>query len=122
VDLTPLISQQQQTIGGYGNGGFKINQEWVSGSLMLFAGQRLPLALTDAAQLTLDMLAPLLTSGTDILLIGTGQRTAFINPALRKALKDRRLAVDSMDTGAACRTYNVLLMEERRVAAILIAV
>ena len=57
-----------------------------------------------------------------ILLIGCGQGAAMISPALRQALRAAGAVIDAMDTGAACRTYNVLLAEERRVAAALIAV
>jgi uncharacterized protein len=56
------------------------------------------------------------------LLIGCGARMAFVPRALRDALKAGGIACDGMDTGAACRTYNVLLAEDRRVAAALIAV
>ena len=43
-----------------------------------------------------------------------------VAPALRAALKARGIAIEAMDTGAACRTYNVLLAEDRRVAAALL--
>ena len=59
--------------------------------------------------------------GVELLLVGTGNVLA-INPALRSALKGRGIAVEFMDSGAACRTYNVLLGEERRVATALVAI
>ena len=46
----------------------------------------------------------------------------FVPPALRNALRTAGIVIDAMDTGAACRTYNVLMSEDRRVAAALIAV
>jgi uncharacterized protein len=58
-------------------------------------------------------------SATELLLIGTGARHEMIAPALRNALKEMGLAVDTMDTGAACRTFNILLGEGRRVAVAL---
>jgi uncharacterized protein len=58
----------------------------------------------------------------DLLLIGCGRRMALVPPALRQTVRDGGVVIDSMDTGAACRTYNVLLAEDRRVAAALIAV
>lgn len=57
-----------------------------------------------------------------VLLVGCGRRMTLLAPDLRKALRDAGLVVDVMDTGAACRTYNVLLGEKRPVAAALIAV
>ena len=56
----------------------------------------------------------------EILLIGSGATFEMAPAVLRKALSARRIAVESMDTGAACRTYNVLMAEDRRVAAALI--
>jgi uncharacterized protein len=55
-----------------------------------------------------------------IVLLGTGQRQRFPHPALLRALIDRRIGVEVMDSGAACRTYNVLMAEGREVAAALI--
>lgn len=58
----------------------------------------------------------------DLILIGTGSRLALLPAALRKDLRAMGFAFDAMDTGAACRTYNVLIGEERRVAAALIPI
>ncbi len=56
------------------------------------------------------------------LLIGTGRDMAAIAPALRQQFRDRNIVVETMATGAAIRTYNVLLDEKRPIAALLIAV
>jgi uncharacterized protein len=58
----------------------------------------------------------------ELLLIGTGARMAQIDRTLRQALRADGVVIEVMDTGAACRTYNVLMAEGRRVAAALIAV
>jgi uncharacterized protein len=58
----------------------------------------------------------------ELLLVGTGGRMAQIDRTLRQALRADGVVVEVMDTGAACRTYNVLMAEGRRVAAALIAV
>jgi uncharacterized protein len=58
----------------------------------------------------------------EILLIGCGTRAKLIEPNLLADLKNAGIAVESMDTGAACRTFNVLIAEDRRVAAALIPV
>ena len=57
-----------------------------------------------------------------LLLLGTGRRQVFPAPELRRAFCDVNIALEAMDTGAACRTYNVLLAEGRPVGAALIAV
>ena len=58
----------------------------------------------------------------EILLLGCGPELVFVGKALRAAVRALGPVLEPMDTGAACRTYNVLLAEERRVAAALIAV
>ncbi|HLY56713.1 MAG TPA: Mth938-like domain-containing protein, partial [Stellaceae bacterium] len=55
-----------------------------------------------------------------ILLVGTGKAMQPFPRPVRQALRDAGITVDAMDTGAACRTYGVLLAEERRVAAALL--
>ncbi|MBT5456184.1 MAG: hypothetical protein HOK82_06230, partial [Rhodospirillaceae bacterium] len=60
--------------------------------------------------------------GGGVLLIGTGTTIVMLDPALRVALRRFGLGLEIMDTGAACRTFNVLLAEERSVIAALIAV
>jgi uncharacterized protein len=72
-------------------------------------------AVTEAA------LAPVFEhGGVELLLLGLGRRMAPVAPALRAALKAHGIAVEAMDTGAACRTYNLLVAEDRRVAAALL--
>ena len=73
---------------------------------------------------TLDSLGPIreVEPPAEILLIGVGERPMLLPPALRVALKAWGLAVEAMPTSAACRTFNVLLAEERRVVAALLAI
>jgi uncharacterized protein len=71
--------------------------------------------------LTADSLAPVVAhGGIELLLLGLGRRITPVAAGLRAWLKAGGVALDIMDTGAACRTYNVLLAEERRVAAALL--
>ena len=69
-------------------------------------------------------LAPLMAAGrhVDLLLLGCGARPAAISLQLRQTLRQAGIVVETMGTGAACRTYNVLLAEGRHVAAALIAI
>jgi uncharacterized protein len=123
MDITPLVPKSRQVITGYGNGGFKLNHQFTQGSLLLFPEHSQPWNVTDINKLTLEDLAPVLNAqGVELLLIGTGASMIPFAPAIRQAFRVKSIAVDVMDTGAACRTYNVLLAEERRVAAALIAV
>ncbi len=74
-----------------------------------------------AAAVTIEGLAPVVEQGgVELLLLGLGRRMVPVAAVLRAALKARGIAIEAMDTGAACRTYNVLLAEDRRVAAALL--
>lgn len=77
-----------------------------------------------AGSITAESLEPLraIAEPIDLLLIGCGRTFAAEPQGLRASLRGMGLALEWMDTGAACRTYNVLLAEGRRVAAALIAV
>jgi uncharacterized protein len=63
---------------------------------------------------------PLLALEIDILLLGTGAKQRFPHPRLTRALAAKRIGVEAMDLQAACRTFNILTAEERRVAAALL--
>jgi uncharacterized protein len=56
-----------------------------------------------------------------VLILGTGERQVFPAPAVRRAFAEAGVALEPMDTGAACRTYNVLLAEGRPIGAALLA-
>jgi uncharacterized protein len=64
-------------------------------------------------------LEPILELRPELVLFGTGQRLRFAPAAIRSAFAARGIGVESMDLGAACRTFNILVQEERRVAAVL---
>ena len=56
----------------------------------------------------------------ELVIFGSGTRLQFVSPALYRALIDARVGIETMDTGAACRTYNVLAAEGRSVVAALL--
>lgn len=122
VDITPLIPGNRQRIERYGASGFTITGTVWPSSVLVRPTQTQAWAVNSLADLTLDSLAPVLTGDIDVLLLGCGAQIGLVPPALRKAVRDRGVVLEPMDTGAACRTYNVLLAEDRRVGAALIAV
>ena len=124
MDVTPLVPQGRQIIESYGNGGFTVTGESYRGSLLVLPESTASWPLSDIAEIDLAVLEPVLSAEPpiEVLLIGCGPAMAFIDPDLRAAAQARGVALEPMDTGAACRTYNVLVMEDRRVAAALIAV
>ncbi len=124
MDITPIVPADRQLIQGYGDGHFRISGRQHQGSVIVFPERTLAWAVADPVAITRATLAAVTASDAkvEILLIGTGRKASLIGAELRQALRAHRIVVETMDTGAACRTYNVLLAEERRVAAALIAV
>ncbi|CAM5409420.1 hypothetical protein ATER59S_02206 [Aquamicrobium terrae] len=111
-------------IEAYGNGGFRFADMSHRGSLLCLPSGIHGWEPADPAALTVDDFAAVLAEahGIEILLVGTGTELRPLPAALRAALKDVRIAAEPMSTGAAVRTYNVLLAEERAVAAAFVAV
>ena len=62
----------------------------------------------------------LLASDPELVVFGSGRRLRFARPALLKSLIERRIGIETMDTAAACRTYNILAGEGRRVTVALL--
>ena len=124
MDITPLMKESFKTITAYGDGGFKINGLPYKSSLIVFATEVVEIALHDFSQAELSHFEAIISQRcpVEILLIGTGRNVIQLPASIRQHLKQAGLSVDVMDTGAACRTYNVLLAEDRRVAAFLVAV
>ena len=122
TDVTPLIPAGRQVVDSYGRNGFHVSGVAYEGAILVTAEATVAWPVGSLTEVTLDSLSALFDRGIEILLLGCGARMVPVPPALRTALKAKGMVVDAMDTGAACRTYNVLLAEERRVAAALLPV
>jgi uncharacterized protein len=125
MDITPLVPKGRQLVQGYGDNGFRISGTRYEGSVWILPEQTLawPVsAISDVSPDTLKELIALSAQHVRILLIGTGKSMLPMPMAWRTMAREADVALEAMDTGAACRTYNVLLTEERSVAAALIAV
>jgi uncharacterized protein len=111
-------------ISGYGKGLFRTGGVQRNGSLLILPEATLPWPPASAEALTLGDFAPVLALGPSVgfVLLGTGATQIFPDPAIRAAFAAAGIGLEAMDTGAACRTYNVLLGEERVFAAALIAI
>jgi uncharacterized protein len=115
-------------IDAYGNGGFRFAGMSHKGSILCLPSAIVswPEAdgLADPTMLTAEHLAAVFAGreGLGFLLLGTGKTQVFPSNVLRQAFRDAGIGLDAMSTGAAARTYNVLLAEGRSVAAALIAV
>jgi uncharacterized protein len=99
---------------------------WVSGSphdhsvLVPWNGEVLPWDVSDPAVLTPAHFERILALKPALVIFGSGTRLQFVKPALYRSLIDHGIGMETMDTGAACRTYNVLASEGRQVVAALI--
>ena len=104
----------------YGEGFVAVNGERHAVNLVVLPDRVLPWDLADFDALAETHFAALAALGPEILLLGTGPRQRFPHPSLARPLAAARIGLEVMDTQAACRTYNVLVAEERRVAAALL--
>jgi uncharacterized protein len=111
-------------IEAYGNGGFRFADMSHRGSLLCLPSGIYGWEPKDPAALTAEDFARVVAEADDIeiLLVGSGAELRPIPKPLRAALKEAGISADPMSTGAAVRTFNVLLAEDRAVAAALIAV
>ena len=125
MDVTPLIRKDQQVIQSYAGGVFRVSGQTYESAIIVTPldtvkwdqGQAVADLVLEDFQSLIDRAGEI-----DVVLLGCGASIAFLRPELKKALSEKGLPVDVMDTGAACRTYNVLMAEGRRVAAALLPV
>ncbi len=109
---------------GFGKSGFRFGGMSHPGSLLILPSGMRALDGVAIAEVSVDDLAMIVAEKTEIdfLLIGVGAVIAPLPLKIRDKLKSENINFDVMDTRAAARTYNVVLAEDRRVAALLIAV
>jgi uncharacterized protein len=124
VDITPLVPAGRQMIDSYGGGRFTVSGAVHEGSIIVFTDRTLAWRIADIADVTVESLEPILNmrESIEVVLLGCGAKLTQVPPGLRQQFRRSGLSIELMDTGAACRTYNVLAAEDRRVAAALIAV
>lgn len=122
--IDEIAPQGPLKLDAYGDGGFRLSGVFHPGSLLLLPDGPRPWAPVRGGDLTIADFEPAIAARAafEVLLIGVGARFQPLPKGLRQALQEAGLAFDAMDTGAACRTFNVLLVESRRVAAALIAI
>ncbi|MCF6214774.1 MAG: Mth938-like domain-containing protein [Emcibacter sp.] len=123
MEFKEVSSQTDTSLSSYGDGGFRIGELRIKGSVLITPKGYYPWDVKDVS-ITYESLARILDQkdDIDILLIGTGENMFFLDKALKGKLETGNFSVDVMATGAAARTYNILLSEGRKVAAALIAV
>ncbi|HEU0200919.1 MAG TPA: Mth938-like domain-containing protein [Burkholderiaceae bacterium] len=106
------------TVTAYGPGFIEINKVRHTSSLIVTAEEAVqPWPVEDFQALTVEHFEALAQRGPEIVLLGTGSRQRFPHPRVTQPLLRAHIGLEVMSTAAACRTYNILLSEGRRVLA-----
>ena len=123
MEFTRIAPEGPQIIQAHRAGGFTIAGVRHEGSVLVLPERTLPWPVRELAAVTMESLAPITAAADsiDILVLGCGAAFGQPEARLREALRAHGIVTEAMDTRAACRTFNVLLAEDRRVAAALIA-
>ncbi|MDN4036267.1 Mth938-like domain-containing protein [Massilia sp. YIM B02443] len=114
-------TQQYQTVTGYHAGVVEINAQPFDYSLTVLPEvPPRPWNVTRFEDLTAAHFEQIAEDKPDVVILGTGERQRFVHPRLIASLSNLRIGVESMDSQAACRTYNILMGEGRKVTLALI--
>ena len=113
-------SSRHLAVRAYTDREFIVGDQRLTRPVVLF-GERIDLGLLPDSPEALDLAhaEALCALGADLLIIGTGPRQLFLAPALSALIMSKGIGCETMDTAAACRSYNVLVAESRSVAAAL---
>ncbi len=121
MKLHTTPTQHYQTVTAYDQGGVEINTIRFEYSLLVMP-ETTPVSWPPVSfeSLTVDDFRQIDAAQPEVVILGTGERQRFVHPKLTAPLTSRRVGVECMDNQAACRTYNILIAEGRKVALALI--
>jgi uncharacterized protein len=123
MKLQSDVNASLNTVTGYGDGYVEINRLRFESALILQPeGEVLDWPAASFEALAAEHFEALLEHAPEIVILGTGERQRFPHPRLTAALTNARIGVEVMDTRAACRTYNILMSEGRRVLAVMLPI
>ena len=124
MDVTPLVSKGRQLIESYGDGAFKISGVVYTAPIIVFPESCFSPKNFEADESSFRLLREVFQTGysPSVLLYGTGKNISLIPEIEKEFVRQQNCVLDIMNTGAACRTFNVLCAEDRRVAAVLFPV
>jgi len=120
VKLHASVLTSLYTFTGYGEGYVMVNGARHAASVIVLPERIEPWPVADFASLTEAHFAAIAALAPEVVLLGTGARLRFPHPRLTAPLARARIGLEVMDLQAACRTYNILMAEERKVAAALL--
>ena len=119
MDVTPLVRSAAQVVQSYKGSVFKVSGQVYEGAVFVTPEETQLWDISGFEALAADSF---IRFDVDVILLGTGAHMRFLEPTLRRALRESGAVVEVMDTAAACRTFNVLMAEGRRVLAALLPV
>jgi uncharacterized protein len=114
-------TDKYQTVTGYDQSGVEINAQRFDYSVLVMP--ETPPRAWDVSRfddLTAAHFEQIALDKPDVVVLGTGERQRFVHPRLIASLSSQHIGVESMDSHAACRTYNILMGEGRKVTLALI--
>jgi len=120
-DITPILGEEIKVIKSYGDDSFTVNEEKFKSSIFIFQNKALAISAKNIDEIKLEDFSEFLED-IEILIIGFGETSDFLSAKIEKEIKSHGVKIEYMNSGAAARTYNVLITEERKVAAVIIAV
>ncbi|MBP0597007.1 Mth938-like domain-containing protein [Herbaspirillum sp. LeCh32-8] len=121
MKLHTTETKQYQTVTAYDDDGVEFNAIRFDHSLVVLPEtEPTPWPVDSFEALTPAHFEQIDATSPDVVILGTGERQRFIHPKLTAVLTARRIGVECMDNQAACRTYNILMAEGRKVALALI--
>jgi uncharacterized protein len=120
VKLHATALSHRHAFTGYGEGYVLVNGARHAASLIVLPERLVPWPVRAFEDLAAEHFAQIAALAPEIVLLGTGSRLRFPHPRLAAALARARIGLEVMDVQAACRTYNILMAEERAVAAALV--
>lgn len=121
MKLQPDRITSANVISAFGPEGMTVNGQLLSGSAIVpHTGDVLAWPVNRLEDLTAEHFEAVARLAPEVVLLGSGARLRFARPELLRPLIERRIGVETMDTAAACRTYNILVSEGRAVVAALL--
>ena len=123
TDVTPVIPSGRNVIETYGEMRFHISGVRFETPIIVLPEAIIDWSVSTWEDITEESFQPLLSTNlADVVLLGCGTKAKLPSSELRRQFREAGMVIEPMDTGAACRTYNVLMAEDRRVAAALMPV
>lgn len=121
MKLQPDRIANANVITRYGPGGVQIGErQWTASLVLPWQGEVRTWNVAGLERLEATHFETIAALEPELVLFGSGPRLRFLSPAVLRPLIERRIGIETMDTAAACRTYNLLVAEGRRVVAALL--